>query len=517
MLFIFSLACFLFTFKRFLRYGRYLQQEEYNPVRFFKWYIANLAFDKKASLLLVVTILFGKYHLALASIGLTLIMALEKDPRKWGKITLKMTSRAKRIFLLSYIFYAALQLTLFTNFNWIIQILLFQSPPYLLMLAVMFLAPDEKRRHKKFHLEAKVELASISPYVIGITGSYGKTSTKNALGTILQITLGTTFWPQKGVNTLMGITREIRTNLKKGTKFAVVEMGAYARGSIKKLADFTPPHAAIITSVGVAHLERFKNEQTTLLAKEELAKAVPKNGILICHGDCKNARTISKNNPKKINILYGFDNQKNDLDLWIKNYQSSLTGSQFDFVWQGKTYTVVCPLIGKTNALNLAASFAMSCTLGAHPDFVIGAINNLVPVDNRLQLSVEEDFTFIRDAYNSNPVGFTAALDELHAIKAKRKILITPGMIELGCKKEKLHENIGSHAAKFIDMAIIVGSQNLDCLKKGLIVGGMAADKIHAKNSRAEAFSFMKDQLKKGDLVLIENDLPDLYETAETF
>jgi len=266
---LFVASCVLFSSKRLMRYLRYLQQDDYNSRRFLKWIWEQRAFDRRGMAAIIVTAIFTmliSHYAFIIGVGLLLGWYFwEKDPRRCGKVKLMMTSRAKRIYMVALVMYLLLQIIVSfmkTRVFWPAQIILFQMIPLFLVAAVAILSFDERRRQKRFINEAVKRLQEVSPYVIGITGSYGKTSTKDALSNILNVTLGATFWPKKGVNTEMGNTREIRNHLKKGMGYAVIEMGAYARGSIARLCRLTPPQAGIITTVGVAHLDRFGDHAT---------------------------------------------------------------------------------------------------------------------------------------------------------------------------------------------------------------------------------------------------------------
>lgn len=520
---VFIFSCVLFARKRMLRYLRYLQQEGYDSRRFVNWMIKEKAFDKRGFLAISVVALLSQLTInvyLLVALFLTAISFWEIDPRNQGKIKLNMTERARRIYFLACALYLTFQMPLlFLENLWFfpLQIILFQLIPFCLLISLSILSFDEQKRQWRFIKEGKDRLKEVSPFVIGITGSYGKTSTKNALATLLQITKGSTFWPAKGVNTEMGITREIRDHLKKGTEYAVIEMGAYGKGSIEKLCRLTPPDAGIITTIGLAHLERFGNQETIKFAKSELAQAIPKNGILVCNGDNPGSRSISEEHRKTTTLLYGFDNRKNDLDCWITRIEMTSSGTLFTFKWKEMHYSGNTPLLGKSAISNLAASFTMACALGAEPDFVIAACAHVLPVDNRLQIHRERDVTYLRDAYNSNPEGFSDALDVLQHLEGKRKILMTPGMIELAELNHKLHEKIGIKAANVCDQAILVGNLNRESLTQGLLNGGMHKESILHVENRKEAFECLQKHVQPGDIVLIENDLPDVHEAKEKF
>lgn len=512
-----------FGYKRLRRYLRYLQQEGYEVRRFFSWLWKGRAFDARASAIVLSSGLlafFTDAALWLCVCALAAACWLEPNPEKEGKITLKMTDRAKRILVVSFALYCVLvsaAMLLHPPLFWVAQAGIVQGIPCLLAASVAFLSVDEERRQQILKREAKKQLELVDPYVIGITGSYGKTSAKHALSYLLQVTRGAVFWPSKGVNTEMGITREIRERLKPGFKYAVIEMGAYGPGSIAKLCSFTPPRAGLITMVGVAHLDRFGDQETIRKAKSELAQAIPFEGILVCNGDNPGARQIARENMKRTTLLYGFDNSRRDLACWISRMHYTPEGTDFVFEWNGRSYTGKTPLAGKAAVSNLAGCFAMACALGADPDFAVAACAHLRAVDNRLQVKREQGLTYIHDAYNSNPDGFADALDILRQIPSNKKILITPGMIELGELNTALHEQIGRIAAQVCDYTIVVGQTNRAALTQGLLKGGMRKEAIIHAAHRDEAFKKLQEVVGVEDAVLIENDLPDLYEAKERF
>jgi len=509
----------LFAYKRFLKYLRFLQQENYLPSRFLKWVWNQRAFDRRATLLLISTALFRID--ILGAIGLSILSFFEKDPRKSGKLTLKMTKRAKRIFGVGISLYLGCAFLWIVFYKgdfvfWLGQILLIQAIPLFLSLACYMLSWEEHGRQKQFLLEAKQILKKSNPLIIGITGSYGKTSTKEALGQILQVTLGPTFWPPMGVNTHMGIAKEVRENFKKGTKFAVMEIGAYWQGTIQRVCEFIPPSAAVITGVGSAHLERFGSLENIYLAKSELAAAVPQEGILICNGDNPGARRMAKEYPKKTTLLYGLEKNQ-ELDCLISPLDTRIDGTRFTLEWQGKEYRGFTPQLGKPALSNLAAVFTMACTLGSNPEYVLAAMHHVEPIENRLQARKQGKVVFLRDAYNSNPIGFASALEVMLSLPGKRRILMTPGMIELGHLQAEQNKAMGKLAASVCDLVLIVNEENRKSLSEGLLQGGFSSQNVLFCNTRQNAFQQLEALLREEDIVLIENDLPDLYESYETF
>lgn len=554
LLFIFGVI--LLTHRRLLSYLRYFQQEEYNEVRFKGWLNEKNAFDRRGGAIALAVALSAVVwtHPAwtvisgvLGAVALYVVSHLiEGDPRTSGKLTLKMTQRASKIFYLAGIFgvIAVVGLAIMgvlaspccpsvcmpgselltSPQGWksllIVALgsaLLFRGTPYFLILANKVLSPAEKRLQQFFVDDAKRILREVNPFIIGITGSYGKTGAKAALGELLPQCVGPTFWPKKSINTVMGITRDIRENLRPHHKFGVIEMGAYGIGSIQRLCGLTPPQAAIVTAVGIMHLERFGSEENVFVAKSELAQAVPEGGILVCNGDNPGARRMAEAHKKSTTLLYGLDPASGPLDCSATDIVFTPEGTKCVVKWKGETFHVQTPLLGRPALSNALAAFTMACALGASPAYAAAALGNLQPVDNRLVLDRKGSVSFIRDAYNSNPTGFAAALEILKTIEGKRKILLTPGMIELGDRQYKENEEIAEKAAHICDLIVVISEVNREAILSGLSKAGYPKEKTVVVDTRAEAFSYLAKNQSPGDLVLIENDLGDLLEGEVKF
>lgn len=537
---ILTLALLTFGWRRTLSYLRFFQQEEYNKVRFLAWLKHARAIDRRGSVVLIATALCallspaGWFTLLLCiAAAVTLVgtvLVRESDPRSSGKLRLVMTQRASKIAAVAYTLFVLLallpllvllasccgrapSLTLIA----LLALPAVQAPPLLLIAANKILSPFERRLQARFVEEAKQMLADVHPFVIGITGSYGKTGAKAALGDLLTQCLAPTFWPRKSINTVMGITRAIREDLRPYHRYAVIEMGAYGIGSIKRLCDFTPPHAGLVTAVGIMHLERFGSQENVYTAKSELAQAVPETGILVCNGDNPGARRMAKQYDRATTLLYGLDPGNGPLDCYATDILFTPSGTTFTIHWQGQQYPGRTPLLGRPALSNILGAFAMACALGARPAYAVACMANFEPVDNRLVLDRKGSIAFLRDAYNSNPTGFEAALEVLGTLPATRRILITPGMIELGDRQYEENRRLARIAAGIVDLVIIVGTVNRDALVAGLHDAAYSVEKTITTHTRDEAFALLSERQRGGDLILIENDLGDLHEGVVRF
>lgn len=521
----FLLSFAYFCWRRGLRYFQALQQDAYSLRRLARWYRRARAFDRRGTLVVLSYMLVRALAVPawpaeiIGTLGFYFMAVREVDPRKAAKLKLNVTARLQRMLKLYRLMLIWSVLIIAVSFHGttlaLVLVAAIQGLPLLVALCKQLLQTGENRRQAEFEADARAKWSQVQPYTIGITGSFGKTSMKQALGTVLQSTLGPSFWPRQGVNTIMGATREIRERLRNGTRYAVMEMGAYGKGSIQKLCDFTAPHAAIITAVGSCHLERFGSVETIYQAKSELAQAVPDDGILVCNGDNAGSRRMAKEFPKKVTLTYGLDSSDND--CWVSGWTMDSSGTQFTLHWQGKSYQGRTPLLGKQHLSNAIGAFTMACALGANPDYALATLALLEPVDNRLKLEKAGDLSYLHDAYNSNPVGFESALDVMKALPAKRRILLTPGMIELGEDQDRDNQRLALKAAEVCDLVMPIGSTNRTAMLKGLREGGLVGDAVWPCYTRDEAFDLLKDMRQPGDLILIENDLPDIYEQQERY
>jgi UDP-N-acetylmuramoyl-tripeptide--D-alanyl-D-alanine ligase len=553
---IIGLASGFFFHRRGLRYLQYLQQEDYEGERFWKWCQNKQAFDRRGTAAAAVagiltgsiaglSVRGGCLAGALCAVLLVYRALHEEDPRQDAKVKLRLTERAQRIFgyaeslnalvllLLIPIAFSFGRLAL--PFYWFIQVMVFQFHPLFLILAKVLLDPGEKQLQEGFANEARKKIAEVKPITIGITGSYGKTSTKVILNEILGA-VAPTFTTPRSINSYMGVTREIRERMKDYHRYAIIEMGAYYIGSIRRMCTLTPPTVAIVTAVGEMHLDRFGSPENVFKAKSELAQSVPADGILICNGDYDYCRKMAADNKKKTTLLYGFDESKGPLDAVMFDVKTTEQGSTFKIRYGGKQYEGFTKLLSKPLLSNVLGAFTLAMALGLSPEIVLAAIRNVKTESNRLEpvrtnlsglapitngangKSTSEQILRLNDAFNSNPIGFKAALDVLGEIPGKRKILVTPGMVELADRQAVENEAAAKRAAAVCDFVVVVGETNKDPLLKGLKDGGLPSEKIEWKASMKEALGHLASQYcSEGDVVLIENDLPDIYEATPKF
>lgn len=381
--------------------------------------------------------------------------------------------------------------------------------PLVMLLSNLILRPVEKHINQGFYNEAKAILQSMPDLkIIGVTGSYGKTSTKHYLNRILSEKYDVMMTPGN-FNTTLGVIRTIREYLKPYNEVFIVEMGAKQIGDIKEICDLVHPTVGIVTAVGEQHLESFKTVENVQRTKFELVDALPADGLAVVNNDFAVAasRKVENVDCKR----YAVSN-KDNADYIATITEVTPAGTTFTVSGDGKEYTFHTRLVGECNISNLTAAVIVALKLDVNPEKIAYAIEKIEQVEHRLNMKrTAGGVTIIDDAYNSNPTGSKMALDVLSAMTSGKRILVTPGMVELGDKQFELNKELGRYAASRADVVIIVGEYNKDALSEGLAEGEISDDKVHFASTFAEAQQLLSQILKMGDTVLYENDLPDTF------
>jgi UDP-N-acetylmuramoyl-tripeptide--D-alanyl-D-alanine ligase len=441
---------------------------------------------------------------------------MERDPRRLAKKRLVLTSRARRIYVLTLCLTLSLSIAVsilsWNVFGWILPV---QAIPLMLVLANLMLSPYESRIQRRFWNEAHTKLLSLKPTIVCVTGSYGKTSVKHILGHILSSYAPTLITPGS-VNTPMGISRVVREDLGPHHKFFLCEMGAYGPGSIARLCKLAPPDLAIITAIGPAHYERFKSLERVAIAKFELAQSVIEKGgkAIITEGvlESQYAKEFWQRYREQIFVV-GHDSS---CGLQMKEPNQTAAGMDVEVIYAQKTFSLHSHLYGHHHALNLSVAFAAACMLGIPPDDVAMVIGSVSQISHRLEVKRQVNGpTLIDDAYNSNPLGFVNGLDILDLLRqgTGRRILVTPGMVELGTAHDEEHKTVGSYAGTHVDVLLAVVPQRIGSLIEAFRNANARGTVIPCANF-AEARNWLDTNTKPEDVVLLENDLPDLYERS---
>ena len=449
-----------------------------------------------------------------------LVILLENLLRKQKK-KLVFTNRIKRLIVICVLLFSLFFIPLCVNsFVGYISVLVgIALSPLIVFIAYFISLPIENSIRKKFMNEAhELVKANDDLYVLGITGSFGKTSVKYYLHRILQEKFSVCMTPES-FNTAMGATLTIKNDLKNIDDIFICEMGARRVGDIKEICDIVDPVGAIITDVGNMHLDTFKNIENVCKTKFELVDAACINnkdsklgkGIVLLNGDNDliRERANSYKFENKNVYFYGLNNSN---DFYASDISVSAKGTKFKLNSKSfKDETFETKLLGKYNIINLVAAISYAMLLGVDIESIKNAVKSIEGVPHRLQiLSYGKDDILIDDAYNSNPKGARNAVDVISEFDDYKKIIITPGMVELNDKQDEENESFAEYAGKLVDYAVVVGSTNKESLIKGF-EKTMSKDRIINFYKIEDAIQYVINNIKDKKVILLENDLSDNY------
>ena len=385
--------------------------------------------------------------------------------------------------------------------------------PELLILANLLVKPVQAMDNRRFVTRARKRLAEVDALVVGITGSYGKTTTKNCVAAVAELR-GPAYPTPASFNSFLGVVRAINEGLQARHRTFVVEMGAYRRGDVAELCELTSPTIGILTAIGPAHLERFGSLDETELAKGELAEAIPEGGALITRADDERCRRAAQRSAGRVRLFAPGPHP--DADVWAEDVEMRDGRTVFGVCTrEGGSAQVKARLLGEHNVANLLAAACAGLEMDLPLDAIARALAKVQPPPHRLAPIVNSaaGVVVIDDAYNSNPEGAAAALDVLASHPADRRLLVTPGMVELGERQEEENRRFGERAAAVCDLVVLVGREQTAPIRAGLEAAGFASDALHVVGGAGEAQELLARTTRRGDVVLFENDLPDLYAT----
>ncbi len=510
-IYIISTISFLITAFLELRYFTHMfQLNSYKPKVQIKWLLRQKGKLFFSLLCIIAAVLAGIGYVAEFVVSVFCLYAAYIYKPAKAKKPLVYTARVKRLLTTAAVIYIIIEVLSVTLGGYAAgaaaYFTLLAIAPIVLLAANLINRPVEKAINRHYIKDAEKILASMPELtVIGITGSYGKTSLKYFLTSLLKAKYNVLMTPES-FNTPMGIVKTIRGELSAVHNIFVCEMGAKNVGDIKEICDIVHPRHGIITSVGPQHLESFKTLDNVKKTKFELADALAKDGMLFLNCDDENIRSVEKKRPF---ISYGIDCKDG---YHVTALSVSEKGSEFTVVSpSGESGTFRTSLVGRHNVLNIVGAIAVSHQLGISFDELKPQVMRLKSVPHRLELIDKGGVLIIDDAYNSNPSGTKAALEVLSMLSGE-KILLTPGMIELGSKQEELNRQFGADAAKVCDRVILVGEKQTKPIYDGLLSAGFSEEKIFVAKDLNEALDFayaVKSGKKK--IILLENDLPDNY------
>ena len=447
-----------------------------------------------------------------------------KKPLKWTSrvIRLFITLNLLSIVILVFGFiFTAMPLDVFTLSTWAFfkfnAFLLFVSviSPIIVIAANFINFPIEKLIQFFYWTKAKNKLLKANLFNIGITGSYGKTSTKFFLATILAEKYKTLFTPAS-FNTPMGISKVVNEEKNLNDyKYFVVEMGADHLGEIDYLCKLVKINCGILTAIGLQHLETFGSIKNIIKTKFAILVNILENGFGIYNYDSPLVRENINIFPIKAK-LYCYSLEEKDfskVNVYATDIRHTRSGLEFKaFFDTGEVLDIKTELLGSHNASNLLAAMLCAKVIGLTKEEIEEGIKKIKPVEHRLQrIDAGTGVLVLDDAFNSNLAGATEALKILKEIDGNKKIIVTPGLVELGEKEDEQNKIFGNRMANYVDYAILIGKEKTKKIYEGLIELNFNKDRIIVVSSLNEARGILQSIVKPGDVVLFENDLPDTF------
>lgn len=517
MQYLFYFFFFIYVCMRMKKSMHMLQQNFYNDSnRYIKWIFKNkkksfLTYDLLFLPVLVFGYCFHQSFLLLALFYLVLCLVYYQSNKKESvKIGFKVTARIKRMLITFFLLtFFLLYGSTFLEEKYALVFLGFYASlsNFVIALINILNKPVEKCVYYYYFNKAKKKIKDMPRlHVIGITGSYGKTSSKNILADILKVKYDTLPTP-KNFNTPYGLMLTINNHLDKFSEYFIAEMGAFKIGQIKELCDFVHPKYAILTTIGLMHLETFKTEENIQKTKFELIESLPSDGIGILNMD--DEKQVSYKRKNNCTIKWISTKNKN-ADLYATHIEGTPTGMRFTVQFKGEkeSYPLETKLLGSANVYNIMAAVLLAKSLGMSMEEIQKGVRSIHTIEHRLEMKKLGNVNIIDDAYNANPVGAKMALETL-ALMPGKKVILTPGMIDLKDKQDELNYEFGRQMAQVCDLVLLVGKEQTKSIYKGLLDENYPKTQISVFNDVYEAFNVVRGM--QGAYVLLENDLPDLF------
>ena len=424
------------------------------------------------------------------------------------------TPRIKRLYAVSFVFLTLILMFIVppaekSGFAGDVPAFLFPLLlPLWIALCGLLAWPIEKAISEMYFRDAQRILRERKDLIrIGITGSWGKTSVKFILGTILEEKYHTLVTPAS-FNTPMGVTKVIRSRLEPGHRVFVAEMGARHVGDIREMCRLVHPQIGILTSVGPQHLDTFKTVERVAKTKYELIDSLPPDGEAFFADDEKICRALYEKTTVRKHLA-GTDPAMDE--VWAEDTSYSPEGSSFILCTHDGRIACRTQLLGELNIRNTLLCASVALALGLSLEQIARGISRISPVEHRLQLIRHPGgLNVIDDAFNSNILGAKQAFRVLKEFPHKR-VIVTPGMVELGGQEYEMNREFGAAMAGCCDTAVLVGRKRSEAIVQGLTENGFPKESVRIVASLEEATALMNEITGAGDTVLFENDLPDNY------
>lgn len=463
----------------------------YNPIRFFYFHLLLLQLEEYD---------FARFIIAVVN---TKGIPPRRDFRKPLKYTLKikLITALSSLLILFIAFFIS---KFFSNnpYKMIALVLsfalgLYISYIFLIIISILILPIDTFVKELLIFF-AKNKIKKLKNLkIIGVAGSYGKTGMKDLITTVLGEKYHVVKTPES-VNTPVGIARVILKNVSPKTEILIIEMGEYYPGDIKNICQIATPQIGVITGINEAHLERLRSIDNSVRTIFELAQNMKPDGLLIMNGQDKNI----KNNYKK------FTN-KQDVYFYQAKEKTEFNEDAPGYIYE----KIFFPFLGQFNLDKIDGAIYLAKKLGLTTQEIESGLKKIKTPAHRLQpiLNREKNILVIDDSYNGNPDGVEEAIKTLSLFKKRRKIFVSPGLVEIGVKSGEIHRRIGKRLNDVVDLVVLVKNSATPEIKKGLIKSGFDKNNILWFNSMMEVQNNLGNILRSGDVVLFQNDWPDNY------
>ena len=489
------------------------QHNSYRVERYARWWRSGNKHLRSVAIAIFALLCLVTFQMDWLPKAMVMFIIAWREFRTVYKKPIVYTMRVKRLFLTAAIMTAATvgAAVVFIPAYSSVVALVMLALPIIMLAANLVNKPLEAAISRWYYNDAKRILRSMPNLtIIGVTGSFGKTSTKHYLYRILSERYNVLMTPGN-FNTTLGVIRTVREHLKPHHQIFIVEMGAKQVGDIKEICDLVHPTIGVVTAVGEMHLETFGSVENVLRTKFELIDSLPADGLGVVNLDSEAIAAAKLAYPCRM-VGYGVEAEKADYRAEQINY----TPAQTTFsVKSGTTLReeYSTHLAGRGNILNLLAAVAVADALQIPESLQKRAMRQIEQIEHRLSIKrTAGGITIIDDAYNSNPAGAKMALEVLRDFNTGgRKIVVTPGFVEMGESQYRNNKELGANIAAAADIAIVVNRVNRDAIVEGLGAAGFSAEKTIQTDSFAEASAYLATTMRAGDVILYENDLPDSF------
>ncbi len=436
----------------------------------------------------------------------TILILNRTQPKKWTKKAILIAASSLLLTLITS-FLVALYGSIFVSG---LTVILFA--PILVSAVSISLMPLTARQKDQIIKEAKSKISRLHPTVIGITGSYGKSTTKHFLHAILSQRFSVAMTP-KNINVDIGVAQTILSDLTEEHDIFIAEMGAYRPGEIDAICDLVSPIIGILTAINEQHLALFGSLEIIMQTKGELMRALPSSGLAITDADSAACLQVTEQSPARKQ----FFSTRNVAHVYATDIVPAPGEVRFTLHIGTEFRPARASLHGAQVIPSILAAATAAHHLGMHIDEIVAGISVLEPFAGTMHLQHGiGNMYIIDDSYNSNPIAFIAALDYLRLFTDKRKIVCTPGMNELGPISQREHERVGAAIADVADLLIISRKDSAASIMTGAVNAGFPPEQIIVDEKPARLVQRLQKELAADDIMLIEGRIHPVLQSYLT-